>query len=671
MKSGVIAACLTSLLSLQGCVYFNTYYNTKKFYKEALEEHKRRKEDKPSSAEIQKLDKTIEKASKILQVYDQSKYVDDALLILGECFFYKQEYLKAVRKFEELTTLFPKSGLVPKAQLWKVRTHIELDDYASAEQVLKEIQAQTKKGDVFNEAQYYLGEIYYRQETYPQAAEAFELAAEKVSDKKMRAQACMRLGECRFELKQFPESAKAYKQAVDLSRELDFTFKANLAYARSLKAAERYPEAQRRLNKMLNEYTNHVDLPWVRFEIGDCILRSGRKAEAENLFISVTENHRRTEAAAAAYHALGEIAMFVHHDYEKAKSHFDKVQGEHARSDRIEDAKRNAKALDDYLRLKSGIALLEMQQSSTDSGGAASGSAAAGQQQKTRASSARRVSIRRLPTKSLAVSNDPARLKNDLARSKVSLGDLFQYQLDLPDSAMHEYIDVIEDFGDSEAAPRAMFALAYLLETKFPESTALRDSLLNVLASKHGRSPHGAEARRRLGLPPLDVDTALSPADRYRKAEESLVVKDDPHEAIKLYQELLEVQPESEWAPKSLYAIGWIYENELAEMQQAYESYKQLVEKFPNTDYSNKVRRKVTAFEAKQNGVPIDSLAQVTGADSLQQIQAPPPNEFQEDPRRIIQEPQPASEAVPDTSENALPEDEEEGDSEDDDDPDP
>jgi len=52
-------------ICLSSCAYYNTFYNTKKFFNEAKKERERRKGDRPSSQELQKYDKTIEKASKI------------------------------------------------------------------------------------------------------------------------------------------------------------------------------------------------------------------------------------------------------------------------------------------------------------------------------------------------------------------------------------------------------------------------------------------------------------------------------------------------------------------------------------------------------------------------------------------------------------------------------
>ena len=72
---------------------------------------------------------------------------------------------------------------------------------------------------------------------------------------------------------------------------------------------------------------------------------------------------------------------------------------------------------------------------------------------------------------------------------------------------------------------------------------------------------------------------------------------DKPLQAIQRYYDFVNTQTESELLPKSLYAIGWIYENELVENDSAYAVYKQLVTDYPNSSYSQKVLKKIKGFE--------------------------------------------------------------------------
>lgn len=603
MKFPVLLTAFVLIISLQGCAYFNTYYNTKKLYKEALDERKRRPTtapDKPTSAEIQKLDKTIEKGSKILQLHPNSKYVDDTLLMLGECFFQKQEYPQALRKFNELTSIFPKSDLVPAALLWKARTYIEQEDFTNAEAVLKDLQNRKKSGDILYQAQYYLAEIYYRQEQYDPAARLFEPAAKKMSDKKLRTEAYLRWGECRFKLKQYHEAAKAYYQASKQDVEIDIKFNAGLSFARALKADSSYDKALIKLNSMQKEFSNHKDLSWVRFEIADCKLRQGKREEAEDLFAAINANDKRTEASAAAFFVMGDLYQRTKYDYAKAKEAFDKVRSENNRSAYAEEAQRRAKAIDDYQKLKNAISLLEMQQNSPGD----EAKLAAAMEQKGKST---RASIRRLPSKKLDLSNDPAKLRNDLADQWINLAELYYYQFEQPDSAIYMYQNVIRDFVDTEAAPAAMYALAFLRPSQDSTSTAERDSLLQLLATKYSNTRHGREARKRLGFTDAGEPQAATASEKFRRAEDLLLTNENPQEAIRLLQDLSQTQNDPEMASKSLFAIGWIYENKLTDNTQAYATYKQLLEKFPTSAYSNKVRKKVSAFEKQTAAAAADS----------------------------------------------------------------
>lgn len=603
MKFPVLLTAFVLIISLQGCAYFNTYYNTKKLYKEALDERKRRPTtapDKPTSAEIQKLDKTIEKGSKILQLHPNSKYVDDTLLMLGECFFQKQEYPQALRKFNELTSIFPKSDLVPAALLWKARTYIEQEDFTNAEAVLKDLQNRKKSGDILYQAQYYLAEIYYRQEQYDPAARLFEPAAKKMSDKKLRTEAYLRWGECRFKLKQYHEAAKAYYQASKQDVEIDIKFNAGLSFARALKADSSYDKALIKLNSMQKEFSNHKDLSWVRFEIADCKLRQGKREEAEDLFAAINANDKRTEASAAAFFVMGDLYQRTKYDYARAKEAFDKVRSENNRSAYAEEAQRRAKAIDDYQKLKNAISLLEMQQNSPGD----EAKLAAALEQKGKST---RASIRRLPSKKLDLSNDPAKLRNDLADQWINLAELYYYQFEQPDSAIYMYQNVIRDFGDTEAAPAAMYALAFLRPSQDSTSTAERDSLLQLLATKYSNTRHGREARKRLGFTDAGEPQAATASEKFRRAEDLLLTNENPQEAIRLLQDLSQTQNDPEMASKSLFAIGWIYENKLTDNTQAYATYKQLLEKFPTSAYSNKVRKKVSAFEKQTAAAAADS----------------------------------------------------------------
>lgn len=84
-KTRTVIITLCTLMLVASCAYYNTYYNARKNYREALliaSQHP----DTPRSSEEALLDKAIAGAAKVLAVYPESRWVDDAQLLLADAF---------------------------------------------------------------------------------------------------------------------------------------------------------------------------------------------------------------------------------------------------------------------------------------------------------------------------------------------------------------------------------------------------------------------------------------------------------------------------------------------------------------------------------------------------------------------------------------------------------
>ena len=108
LKSKLILL-FSSLIIFSACgiwqdftTYFNLYYNTTDLFDKAEEQILEQKKDLFSTeppavtgSVNADLVKVIEKCSNILQVGAQTAYVDDALMIIGKCFYYQKNYQKS------------------------------------------------------------------------------------------------------------------------------------------------------------------------------------------------------------------------------------------------------------------------------------------------------------------------------------------------------------------------------------------------------------------------------------------------------------------------------------------------------------------------------------------------------------------------------------------------
>lgn len=590
-------------LLLQSCAYYNTFYNTKKYFREGLAENKKRVTEKPTAQEIQKFDLAIEKASKVLQLYPKSKYVDDAIMILGQSFFYKQDYLKAQRKFEELMANFPKSKRVASAKLWLAKTNIELRDFASAERVLRELQDRPREGGLNQEAQAVLGEVYYRQEMYARAAQEFEVASKELDDKQSRGRCLMRLGECYRRIGNLHGAVESFRLATSLGGDQDFKFQASLQFAIALKDEKQYETALRILHSLLSGFPAHKDIPFVKLQVAHCHYGQGGVRDAQNLYASIVEEHARSEAAAAAYFYLADIYERVEDDFVKAQENYDKVRKENVRSDKVNEAARRSRSIAELSKLKQSIASLEQQRQKLSAGATAPDVPS----QTTTSKPILEPAATNPAAPKSALS--PQEVAAELARNKIQLAELYYLQFDQVDSAVHEYVDIAAYFPDTPYAPQALYSLAHILEERGMRQ-AIRDSIVQVLSQRYADTPQGRAARQQAGLAAsTTAGNGSAELDDFLRAEETLFDEKEPWRAIEAYQAFMEKYPRSAYLARSLYAIGWIYEHHLGENRQAFEAYQQLLDRFPTSDAAKAVRGKVSVAEKELKGAALTKAA--------------------------------------------------------------
>lgn len=86
-------------LFFSGCVYYNTFYNARKYY------------------DAGEFNKSIEKCEKILTYYPDSKYVDDAIFIMGKSHYNLKEFGEASMKLKQLVDGFPDSPFIKESYL--------------------------------------------------------------------------------------------------------------------------------------------------------------------------------------------------------------------------------------------------------------------------------------------------------------------------------------------------------------------------------------------------------------------------------------------------------------------------------------------------------------------------------------------------------------------------
>ncbi len=197
------------------------------------------------------------------------------------------------------------------------------------------------------------------------------------------------------------------------------------------------------------------------------------------------------------------------------------------------------------------------------------------------------------------------------------------------------------------ASARYIYAYGRMFEESDPWKA---DSLYQILIDEYPTTVYGQDILKKWGhTDAFVIDTA---ADLYRSGAKLQRAKDFNF-AIERFWKIYEDHPESDYAPRGLYAVGWIYENEFDNIEKAIFYYTLLREKYPATKYAQEVSVSIDYYLVKITDSEIpDSLktkiVKIPPSKINDIINAPPPQtpndprlqpEDEPDPEEIIKNP--------------------------------
>ena len=179
----------------------------------------------------------------------------------------------------------------------------------------------------------------------------------------------------------------------------------------------------------------------------------------------------------------------------------------------------------------------------------------------------------------------------------------------MPDSAFYYYQHIINNYSDTKYFAKTIYALGSYYLTKDKNEKA--DSLFKFVYDNYSSDPIAKIAAFRLGIDTkgLNTDEVL---EKYQFAE--ILLEEKKYNAAIQKLDSIHIQfPESQYSPKALYSIGWIYENKLLNFDRAVEYYDSLRAKYPQTDYVREVNPKLVFYHNEKKAVQ-DSIARAEKA---------------------------------------------------------
>jgi TolA-binding protein len=427
-------------LTLAGCAYFNTYSNAKKFFRDA-QEQELDPQGKVTSQARRKYDDSIAKCQKLLDLYPNSRWADDALLLMSRAYFEKQEYNSCLRRLDELDERFPKHPFAEEVLFMRGVCHLEGGDESRAIATLQRLEQEYPKSKHLAEAITRSGDAEYRIGNWESAITAYRRLLERFDKSDWNDEARLRIARSQRELKQDSLAVVDLQVLADRGRDRGVIFEGQLLEAEILIDLKRYAESRALLDQLEPVAENFKSRPQVLLLSAKLRELEGDLPTTVTALENVAKEFPRSNYSAEAYYRIGLIRQLREGDLEKALESYDLAAKEVPRSLYGDLATNKHRAIQE---------LLDVQKSMGES-----------------------------PTDSSA------------AQIQFRMAENQYLRLEDPQAAVPEYRKVLDDYPDNALAPAAAYALGYIYRYALADTAAALE-MVDLLTSRYPASEAAA-----------------------------------------------------------------------------------------------------------------------------------------------------------------------------------
>lgn len=318
--------------------YYNTFYNARRSYRSGVKSQERRDETVDRTEYIgvfvqsgpagggRDFEDAVLKSADVLRDHPDSKWVDDALLLIGKSYFYDGNYVGAQQKFREAIDL--STGLGDEARFWLARTFIAGGDFERAEASITEgLAGLVEEREWVSALRLALGELRVKQGDWEEAAENLSEGLEVVRDKEIAARASFLLGQVLETLGRYEEAVEAYGRVRGYRPDYELDYAAQYS---SIRVEGTYVDPQsalgrlRRMERDDKHFAYHAELALLR---GDILRAMGLADEAYNVYDELLYGETFTQQISTLrgrlHFGLAQLYRDLDEDFVLAAAHFD------------------------------------------------------------------------------------------------------------------------------------------------------------------------------------------------------------------------------------------------------------------------------------------------------------------------------------------------------------
>lgn len=613
MKDKLLIILLPILLFFS-CAYFNTFYNAEQYYKDALNELEKEKNNATTRSVMDKFDTAIGKANKVLLEYPDSKWADDALYIIALSLYYKGDYGFAKEKFEEFIKKYPSSEFLTEIEIWYGKNLWALGEKELALQQWKQISKSTNDRGLLAEIYLAMAEAFYEQNSLDSSLYYYkEITNLNRVDRNIQAEAQYRVAELYLEKGKIQDAIDALQKIRRYSPNPEIRGRMQVMLAQIYRESGRYEEARELIMSKLNDPDNEEIRGALELEFGLLYLAEGDYESARSRLSQVTEMYKKTPESAEAYYHLAMLNMTHFHSYEEAQKQFQMVISEDPNSKFAQIAKQKVQELKRFFAVKKEFDSVEPKVKEIIAHFSLSEDSVANEpnSDRTPGKLEEEVGQQLVQTES---SIDTLELFSNYYQKIYEMAEFYYFNFNLVDTAISYFEKIIHSPWYNPYIEKSLYALYFIYSNE--KDTVDANFHKEVLKKYNPESPYLSFIENR--------GKVLSEAERelkhkYSKAESFLST--NPDSAISIFEGITKEHPESLYGEKSVLSLAWIYRHKFYNIDSTLLWYDYFLEHYPDSKYYTEIQKEYDAISSLLSSSPTSPTLQGEGeidSDSLE-----------------------------------------------------
>jgi TolA-binding protein len=476
---GAAIVLIAAAMSFTSCAYYNTFFFAKKHYKDAARAREQRRDDKATAQEIALYERCIKQCSKVIAEYPDSKYVDDALFLMGASYYHWGRYDDAMQWYEQLQESYPDSEMAREVRYMIALCHLAMYEFVDAENILTEM-LPTARGEEREKIMFSLAEVAVEREDMDGAVRYLRSLLKGDPDDRLRLDTHLALGDVYFASGAYDSAAMSYEEVernsgkreerVEARRRVGQSWQASGDYERAL---EVYSELLLAVESPPGAAKRDEQEAVLLLRMGECHNSLGDHERAIELFDRVMEDFQQTSVAAEAEYLKGFTYEIYYEDLTRAKTSYDRVQSHFGRSVFIDQAERRSQGIGKLMQyLEEGGTQVEQAE----------------------------------------------------GEGAFMSAELNLFQLNKPEKALQIYRGLEETYPESPLAPKAAYAAAWVLVNKLDREEEGMEEYRRIIEN-YPYTDYAEGARRLLGLQPIAAQLQGPPLPKNWAPPDSSVIQ--------------------------------------------------------------------------------------------------------------------------------------------------